>query len=183
MSDVSINYKGAEIASLDDSGMKTLLTSGKYCEDNIEVAYTKPSGGEATDGFEDVIFNFPSKFSVSMENNSLKNYSTASAANRACLPLKKPISLKSGDVIKMTFTNKSGTTGYSQIYMQTIPFGDVTLNNNFSFTTNILKNGITTTITQEYLEVKAFQIGPRHTTAWSDVNMELSIYVNDVKIF
>lgn len=45
MSDVSISYKGAEIASLDDSGTKRLLTSGKYCEDDIEVAYTKPSGG------------------------------------------------------------------------------------------------------------------------------------------
>jgi hypothetical protein len=45
MSDVSITYRGAEIASLDDSGTKRLLTSGKYCEDDIEVAYTKPSGG------------------------------------------------------------------------------------------------------------------------------------------
>ena len=45
MSDVSISYKGAEIAALDDSGTKTLLTQGKYCEDDIEVAYTKPSGG------------------------------------------------------------------------------------------------------------------------------------------
>lgn len=45
MSDVSISYKGAEIASLDASGTKRLLTSGKYCEDDIEVAYTKPSGG------------------------------------------------------------------------------------------------------------------------------------------
>lgn len=45
MSDVSINYKGAEIASLDDSGMKTLLTSGKYCEGDISIEYTKPSGG------------------------------------------------------------------------------------------------------------------------------------------
>jgi hypothetical protein len=45
MSDVSISYKGAEIAALDASGTKTLLTSGKYCEGDIEVAYTKPSGG------------------------------------------------------------------------------------------------------------------------------------------
>ena len=45
MSDVSISYKGAEIAALDGSGTKTLLTSGKYCEGDIEVAYTKPSGG------------------------------------------------------------------------------------------------------------------------------------------
>lgn len=48
MSDVSISYKGAEIASLDDSGTKRLLTSGKYCEGDIDVAYTKPSGGGAT---------------------------------------------------------------------------------------------------------------------------------------
>ena len=47
MSDVSINYKGAEIAALDASGAKRLLTSGKYCEGDIEVAYTKPSGGGA----------------------------------------------------------------------------------------------------------------------------------------
>lgn len=45
MSDVLISYKGREIASLDDGGTKTLLTQGKYCEDNIEVAYTKPGGG------------------------------------------------------------------------------------------------------------------------------------------
>jgi hypothetical protein len=45
MSDVSISYKGTEIAALDDSGTKTLLTSGKYCEGDIEVVYTKPSGG------------------------------------------------------------------------------------------------------------------------------------------
>lgn len=47
MSDVSISYKGAEIAALDASGTKRLLTSGKYCEGDIEVAYTKPSGGGA----------------------------------------------------------------------------------------------------------------------------------------
>ena len=45
MSDVLISYKGREIASLDNGGTKTLLTQGKYCEDNIEVAYTKPGGG------------------------------------------------------------------------------------------------------------------------------------------
>lgn len=42
MSDVLINYKGASIATLDDTGTKTLLTSGKYCEGDIEVAYAKP---------------------------------------------------------------------------------------------------------------------------------------------
>ena len=43
MSEVNINYKGSKIAGMDASGTKTLQTSGKYCEDNIEVVYTKPS--------------------------------------------------------------------------------------------------------------------------------------------
>lgn len=43
MSEVNINYKGSKIAGMDASGTKTLQTSGKYCEGNIEVVYTKPS--------------------------------------------------------------------------------------------------------------------------------------------
>lgn len=43
MSSVDINYKDSKIASLDESGIKTLLTEGKYCEDDIEVVYTKPT--------------------------------------------------------------------------------------------------------------------------------------------
>lgn len=45
MSDITITYKGAEIASLSDTGTKTLLTSGKYCEDDITIDYTAPGGG------------------------------------------------------------------------------------------------------------------------------------------
>ncbi|MBR2582694.1 MAG: hypothetical protein IKO83_01645 [Oscillospiraceae bacterium] len=45
MSDITINYKGSAIATMDASGTKTLLTEGKYCEDDIEVVYVKPSGG------------------------------------------------------------------------------------------------------------------------------------------
>ena len=45
MSDITINYKGNAIATMDASGTKTLLTDGKYCEDDIDVVYVKPSGG------------------------------------------------------------------------------------------------------------------------------------------
>lgn len=45
MSDIAINYKGNAIATMDASGTKTLLTEGKYCEDDIEVVYVKPGGG------------------------------------------------------------------------------------------------------------------------------------------
>ena len=41
MADVEIKYKGASIATMNETGTKTLKTSEKYCEDNITVSYTK----------------------------------------------------------------------------------------------------------------------------------------------
>ena len=49
MSDIIISYKGSSIATMDASGTKTLLTDGKYCEDDIEITYVKPGGGGALD--------------------------------------------------------------------------------------------------------------------------------------
>lgn len=40
---VSISYSGSEITTMEESGTKTLLTSGKYCESDIVVDYTKPT--------------------------------------------------------------------------------------------------------------------------------------------
>lgn len=45
MSDITISYKGSSIATMDATGTKTLLTEGKYCEDDITIDYTQPSGG------------------------------------------------------------------------------------------------------------------------------------------
>ena len=39
--DISISYAGSRIATMSSSGTKTLLTSGKYCTDNIIIDYTK----------------------------------------------------------------------------------------------------------------------------------------------
>lgn len=39
MADVTIKYNGSAIAELNGTGSKTLKTSGKYCEGNVEVAY------------------------------------------------------------------------------------------------------------------------------------------------
>ena len=40
--DVTVTYAGSQITSMSASGTKTLLTSGKYCEDDITIQYTKP---------------------------------------------------------------------------------------------------------------------------------------------
>ena len=48
MADVELSYKGETIGSMSASGSLTLETAGKYCEDDIEVEYTKPSGPTPT---------------------------------------------------------------------------------------------------------------------------------------
>lgn len=43
MSAVVISYKNTEIASMDATGVKTLLTGDAFCEDDIIVSYTAPT--------------------------------------------------------------------------------------------------------------------------------------------
>lgn len=45
MADVTIKYKDAVIGVMDESGTKTVKTSGKYCEDDISVVYIDDGGG------------------------------------------------------------------------------------------------------------------------------------------
>ena len=77
MSDVSIKYKGNEIATMNASGTKTLLTSGKYCEGNISVDYTKPSVVSLPPN--DVNF-------IDYDGTIVASYSAADFANLSALP-------------------------------------------------------------------------------------------------
>lgn len=43
--DIVIEYSGDVIATMSDTGSKTLETEGKYCIDDLIVNYEKPSGG------------------------------------------------------------------------------------------------------------------------------------------
>lgn len=54
MADVSITYKGASIATMSASGTKTLETGGKFCEDDIDISYTKPSSGNTPSGTKQI---------------------------------------------------------------------------------------------------------------------------------
>ena len=47
MSDITVTFKDQTILTMDASGSKPLLTQGKYCEDDITIAYVKPSGGSS----------------------------------------------------------------------------------------------------------------------------------------
>lgn len=48
MSAVEISYKGSQIASMDATGVKTLLTGDTFCEDDIVIQYTAPSAPTPT---------------------------------------------------------------------------------------------------------------------------------------
>lgn len=45
MADVTLTYKGQTILEMSASGNKTIKTAGKYCEDDISLAYVKSGGG------------------------------------------------------------------------------------------------------------------------------------------
>lgn len=51
---VNIKYKGSSIAQMEDSGTKTLKTSGMYCEGDIVVEYINngTGGGTVTENFK-----------------------------------------------------------------------------------------------------------------------------------
>lgn len=48
MSDITIDYKGSTIATINSSGTTTLGTSGKWCEDDITLTYVRPDGGSSS---------------------------------------------------------------------------------------------------------------------------------------
>lgn len=48
MAEVEISYKGSNIATMNASGTKTLLTEAKYMEDDVTVTYTRPAAPSGT---------------------------------------------------------------------------------------------------------------------------------------
>ena len=80
---VNIKYKNNSIAELTDTGIKTLKTAGKYCEDDISVEYTKPAGGGGaliivTDNLHDISTDIKD---IYLEEGVEKPYSTWSATD------------------------------------------------------------------------------------------------------
>lgn len=54
---VEIKYKGNQIASMVESGTKTLKTSGAYCESDITVEYEKPVISDVVSGTKSITAN------------------------------------------------------------------------------------------------------------------------------
>ena len=78
MADITVSYKGATIAEVSASGTTTLETAGKYCEDDISLAYVKPSGGVSAPQ-NDVNF-------IDYDGTIVASYSASDFANLSALP-------------------------------------------------------------------------------------------------
>lgn len=78
MADITISYKDATIAEVSSSGTTTLETAGKYCEDDISLAYVKPSGGVSAP-LSDVNF-------IDYDGTIVYSYSASDFANLSALP-------------------------------------------------------------------------------------------------
>lgn len=78
MPDVEISYKGSVITSMSNTGVKTLQTEGKYCEDDITVSYVKPSSPQSIPS-NDVNF-------IDYDGTILYAYSAAEFAQLTELP-------------------------------------------------------------------------------------------------
>lgn len=79
MSDITVSYKGSTIATMEASGTKTLLTNGKYCEDDITLTYVKSGGGATVAPLKDVNF-------IDYDGGCLYSYTKAEFANLEALP-------------------------------------------------------------------------------------------------
>lgn len=74
MPDITINFKGSSIATMSASGTETLLTEGKYCEDDIEIVYVKPSGGGGYSVDEIASCDAGSSKAITLTVSTIKDY-------------------------------------------------------------------------------------------------------------
>lgn len=74
MSDITVTFKNQTILTMDASGSKLLLTQGKYCEDDISIAYVKPSGGGDTLGalLDNTLTSFSHSGAVTLTQDMFK---------------------------------------------------------------------------------------------------------------
>lgn len=73
MADVEVSYKGSTIGSLSASGTLTLETEGKYCEDDIGIAYTSPGGGGGI-SVDDIATNSAPSGAITLTVSSVAQY-------------------------------------------------------------------------------------------------------------
>lgn len=93
---VTISYQNSTIATMDETGVKTLLTGSTFCEDDIVISYTAPSGPSGTKNI--------SISSNGTTTEDVTNYATASITVAVPQP--------SGSMTTVASGTYTGTGGY-----------------------------------------------------------------------
>lgn len=107
MADVTITYKGANIATMDASGSKTLQTAGTYCEGDIGVEYVKPGGGSVSVPAKEVNFR-------DYDGTVVYSYTPAEFAALTAMPANSD---HSGDEIPLTAQGWNWSFADAQAYV------------------------------------------------------------------
>lgn len=135
------------------------------------------------DGFIDGDYGEEGRFSATILNNTFSNFTTSGVGVRYYFQLKRPILIHKNDIIQVKFKNKTGTKGYSYCDILTVPYGMLTINDNFSLgdkkDTSISK----TETTYDNYEITAIGMGPRHTTIWDNFGATVQFFINGQQIF
>ena len=171
MSDIDITYKGASIATMNASGTKTLLTSGKYCEDDIEIDYTKPDvtvdSLTITSGGTYTAQTGHAYSPVTVPSGSASTPATSVTANPS-------ISVSSGGLITATASaTKSVTPSVSAGWVSSGTAGTITVNGS---NTSQLSTEAGKTVTPTESEQTAVAAG-KYTTGIVKVGAISSTYV------
>lgn len=107
MSDVTITYKGANIATMDTTGSILLQTAGTYCEGDIGVEYVKPGGGPVSVPAKEVNFR-------DYDGTVVYSYTPAEFAALEAMPANPD---HSGDTIPLTAQGWNWSLSDAQTYV------------------------------------------------------------------
>lgn len=186
MADVTLSYKDTPILELSDSGNATLKTGGTYCEDDIAVEYVKPSGGGDEQGLVDLVFDYTDgtrSWSGVIENNTIKS-TTASAWCSPPLLLKKPIVIKTGDVVEISI--KTNIAMFANIgFMQPCINLTGSTNGSYSVATNVYLTSRTYSYTWSGADIIADRMFIVNRNDWfpSTAIVVIGLSINGTVIF
>lgn len=185
MSAVEISYKGEQIASMDATGVKTLLTGDTFCEDDIVIQYTAPSAPTPT-GTKSITIS-----AAGTTTEDVTNYASAeitvpsgSAATPATAITANPtISVSSTGLITASVSgSQSVTPSVSAGYVSSGTAGTVSVSgSNTSQLTTQAAQTITPTTTDQTIASGKYLTGAQ--TIKGDANLVAANIADGVTIF
>ena len=136
-------------------------------------------GGTLPDGLQDISFNI-SGWAVGSSSNNVVTLTTNSNYTSCVFPLNNPITLTTGDVLKIRFTKQPGFGSISFSDLRIIAEGRIIDSNVNIYLNDNINNK---TYTAEYnFNLIALYFGSR-IDRWNNAIYLIELFINDVQIF